>query len=283
MDGVEKLHIKKQKNRNTVAKVVNTQDLFGMQEERKLEPITNDHIDDDASIQSNDEPYQSSCSEYVPSSYSSSHEGDEDDYANLRKEFQIPDNSSDSEIKTTAYVNRAKKTISGSRVYDKRHACCFCDKLIGTVTRHLKLVHFKEIEVAKLLTMDKNSERRKKEFLCLLRAGDYYNNCQILAMKKGELILSRRLSSKGRSRVLSKYGPCPNCLGFFLLTTLWRHVKNSCPNKKNICDNTSRRDVRGESYALLSSWSETNTSVEFQKDILSTLKHDDVGIVCRED
>ncbi|KAK4879730.1 hypothetical protein RN001_007876 [Aquatica leii] len=244
----------------------------------KKEPITNDHIDDDASIQSNDEPYQSSCSEYVPSSYSSSHEGDEDDYANLRKEFQIPDNSSDSEIETTAYVNRAKKTISGSRVYDKRHACCFCDKLTGTVTRHLQLVHFKEIEVAKLLTMDKNSERRKKEFLCLLRAGDYYNNCQILAMKKGELILSRRLSSNGRSRVLSKYGPCPNCLGFFLLTTLWRHVKNSCPNKKNICDNTSRRDVRGESYALLSSWSETNTPVEFQKDILSTLKHDDVGI-----
>ncbi|KAK4879699.1 hypothetical protein RN001_007845 [Aquatica leii] len=126
------------------------------------EPITNDHIDDDASIQSNDEPYQSSCSEYVPSSYSSSHEGDEDDYANLRKElilanstlcdesstkmlsnlpvfplelacqlqevpksmkspvfplqicdkFQIPDNSSDSKIETTAYVNRAKKTIS---------------------------------------------------------------------------------------------------------------------------------------------------------------------------
>ncbi|KAK4879868.1 hypothetical protein RN001_008014 [Aquatica leii] len=297
------------------------------------EPITNDHIDDDASIQSNDEPYQSSGSEYVPSSYSSSHEGDEDDYANLRKElilanstlcdepstkmlsklpvsplefacqlqevpksmkspvfplqicdkFQIPDTSSDSEIETTAYVNRAKKTISGSRVYDKRHACYFCDKLIGKVTRHLELVHFKEIEVAKLLAMDKNSERRKEGFLCLLRAGDYYHNCQILAMKMGELILSRRPSSKGRSRGLSNYGPCPNCLGFFLLTTLWRHVKNSCPNKKNISDNTSRRDVRGESYALLSSWSETNTSVEFQKDILSTLKHDDVGIVCRED
>ncbi|KAK4881212.1 hypothetical protein RN001_004531 [Aquatica leii] len=297
------------------------------------EPITNDHMDDDASIQSNDEPYQSSGSEYVPSSYSSSHEGDEDDYANLRKElilanstlcdepstkmlsnlpvsplefacqlqevpksmkspvfplqicdkFQIPDTSSDSEIETTAYVNRAKKTISGSRVYDKRHACYFCDKLIGKVTRHLELVHFKEIEVAKLLAMDKNSERRKEGFLCLLRAGDYYHNCQILAMKKGELILSRRPSSKGRSRGLSNYGPCPNCLGFFLLTTLWRHVKNSCPNKKNISDNTSRRDVRGESYALLSSWSETNTSVEFQKDILSTLKHDDVGIVCRED
>ncbi|KAK4885661.1 hypothetical protein RN001_001932 [Aquatica leii] len=198
------------------------------------EPITNEHIDDDASIQSNDEPYQSSSSEYVPSSYSSSHEGDEDDYANLRKElilanstlcdepstkmlsnlpvsplelacqlqevpksmkspvfplqicdkFQIPDNSSDREIETTAYVNRAKKTISGSRVYDKRHACYFCDKLIGTVTRHLELVHFKEIEVAKLLTMDKNSERRKERFLCLLRAGDYYHDCQILAMKK---------------------------------------------------------------------------------------------------
>ncbi|KAK4884910.1 hypothetical protein RN001_001181 [Aquatica leii] len=269
----------------------------------------------------------------MPSSYSSSHEGDEDDYANLRKElilayftlcddpstkmlsnlpvsplelacqlqevpksmkspvfplqicdkFQIPHNSSDSEIETTAYVNRTKKTISRSRVYDKRHGCYFCDILIGTVTRHLELVHFKEIEVAKLLTMDKNSENRKEGFLCLLRAGDYYHNCQILAMKKGELILSRRLSSKSRSKGLSNYGTCPNCLGFFLLTTLWRHVKNSCPNKKNICDNTSRRDVRGESYALLSSWSETNTSVEFQKDILSTLKHDDVGIVCRED
>ncbi|KAK4881992.1 hypothetical protein RN001_005311 [Aquatica leii] len=200
------------------------------------EPITNDHIDDDASIQRNDEPYQSSSSEYVSSSYSSSHKGDEDDYANLRKElilanstlcdepstkmlpnlpvspvelacqlqevpksmkspvfplqicdkFQIPDNSSDSEIETTAYVNRAKKTISGSRVYDKRHACYFCDKLIGIVTRHLELVHFKEIEVAKLLTMDKNSERRIEGFLCLLRAGDYYDNCQILAMKKEE-------------------------------------------------------------------------------------------------
>ncbi|KAK4885761.1 hypothetical protein RN001_002032 [Aquatica leii] len=161
------------------------------------EPITNDHIDDDASIQSNNEPYQSSSSEYVPSSYSSSHEGDEDDYANLRKElilanstlcdepstkmlsnlpvspfelacqlqevpksmkspvfplqicdkFQIPDNSSDSKIETTAYVNRAKRTISVSRVYDKRHTCYFCDKLIGTVTRHLELVHLKKLKL----------------------------------------------------------------------------------------------------------------------------------------
>ncbi|KAK4885828.1 hypothetical protein RN001_002099 [Aquatica leii] len=187
-------------------------------ESETTEPITNDKIDDDASIQSNDEPYQSSSSEYVPSSYSSSHEGDEDDYANLRKQlilanstlcdefstkmltnlqvsplelacqlqevpksmkspvfplqicdkFQIPHNSSDSEIETTAYVNRAKKTISGSRVYDKRHACYFCDKLIGKVTRHLELIHFKEIEVAKLLTMDKNSDEEKRGFyVCL--------------------------------------------------------------------------------------------------------------------
>lgn len=175
------------------------------------------------------------------------------------------------------------KTVSGKRVYDRRHACYFCNKFIGKVTRHLETVHSKEIEVAKLLALDHKSQERKEGFLCLLRAGDYYHNCEVLAVKRGELILSRRPSFRQRPEISVKdYGPCPQCLRFFLLSTMWHHTKYGCPTKKKE-KNITRRDIRGESQALLGTFISTETTPGFQKDIISTLQSDSIAEACKED
>ncbi|KAK4875675.1 hypothetical protein RN001_012097 [Aquatica leii] len=46
------------------------------------------------------------------------------------------------------------------RVYDKRHNCYFCNKLVCKITRHLESVHNKELEVSKLLALNVKDLRR---------------------------------------------------------------------------------------------------------------------------
>ncbi|KAJ8972175.1 hypothetical protein NQ314_000305 [Rhamnusium bicolor] len=108
------------------------------------------------------------------------------------------DNSSVSEQSNTSgdseniHVNYSTKSSLGSRVYDKRHVCYFCNKFVGKVTRHLEIMHQNEVEVAKLLVQKPSA--RKDGFFCLLRAGDYYHNCEVLSTKK-ELEWQNRISS----------------------------------------------------------------------------------------
>nr|CAI5859610.1 unnamed protein product [Callosobruchus analis] len=179
---------------------------------------------------------------------------------------------------SSLFIECTKKTKQGKRVYDKRHACYFCFKQVGKVARHLTLVHKEEHEVAKLMALSESSKERREGFLCLLRAGDYYHNCNVLTTKQGELILSRRPTVLLQK--IGDYVPCPNCLGFFHSDSLWRHVKKNCPlsNKTR-----SRRDIRGESYALLCSWSEVGFSLEFKEHILSNFKQDEISQVCHTD
>ncbi|KAJ3650275.1 hypothetical protein Zmor_021973 [Zophobas morio] len=186
---------------------------------------------------------------------------------------------------TEVSVTYNRKTKTGDRVYDKKHVCYFCYKSIGKITRHLIIMHSKEIEVARLLSLDAKSAERKEGFLCILRAGDYYHNIEVLTSRKGNLILSRRPNDKD-SLLYKKYGPCPNCLGFFLISNLWHHIKYNCPKKCALNHSTqdksvSRRDVRGESYALLGQ--HLNVSTDFVRHILGNLKNDDIGTLCKED
>nr|CAI5821174.1 unnamed protein product [Callosobruchus analis] len=179
---------------------------------------------------------------------------------------------------SSLFIECTKKTKQGKRVYDKRHACYFCFKQVGKVARHLTLVHKEEHEVAKLMALCESSKERREGFLCLLRAGDYYHNCNVLTTKQGELILSRRPTVLLQK--IGDYVPCPNCLGFFHSDSLWRHVKKNCPLSNKTL---SRRDIRGESYALLCSWSEVGFSLEFKEHILSNFKQDEISQVCHTD
>nr|XP_023028018.1 uncharacterized protein LOC111516065 [Leptinotarsa decemlineata] len=64
------------------------------------------------------------------------------------------DTDTSKEISGNIYFEHSQKKPDGKRLYNKRHACYYCNKLIGKVTRHIKLVHKNETEIAKLLSMD---------------------------------------------------------------------------------------------------------------------------------
>lgn len=83
------------------------------------------------------------------------------------------------------------------------------------MARHFEKIHGNELAVAKILAMEKNSRRRRDNFVELIRAGDFNHNCDVIALKQGELILVRRpTESEVRYLTFSNYGPCPQCLSF---------------------------------------------------------------------
>lgn len=82
---------------------------------------------------------------------------------------------------------------------NKGHSCLFCQKVMINLPRHFERVHGEEMEVAKILAIDKLAENNKKRksprrdsFVNLARVGDYYHNCEVIAKERGELIFTRR-------------------------------------------------------------------------------------------
>ncbi|KAJ8915394.1 hypothetical protein NQ315_008281 [Exocentrus adspersus] len=180
-------------------------------------------------------------------------------------------------IKTSSKIEQLES--SHSSIEDKPHVQTVSKTVYGKRV-HLEDVHSEETEVARLLAMESKSKERKEGFLCLLRVGDYFHNCEVLAIKKGNLILSRRPIYQMR---YSDYGPCPDCLGFFLLSQLWHHVRYACPKRhgtrKNENTNT-RMDIRGDSFALLDFHS---VSEGYKRHILGTFKLDQISEICKTD
>lgn len=75
-------------------------------------------------------------------------------------------------------------------------------------------MHGNETEVAKVLAMPKGSKRRRDALQNLIKFGDFYYNCEVLATKKGDLILARRPSpQEEKFAPISDYGPCQNIFG----------------------------------------------------------------------
>ncbi|CAH1163346.1 unnamed protein product, partial [Phaedon cochleariae] len=179
------------------------------------------------------------------------------------------------------------KTSSGKRIRDKDHSCFFCHKLLRNLARHFERAHDKEMEVAKILSMPKCSKRRRDAFNALTRNGDFYHNCDVLLLQKGELVLSRRPTEQEKKFLkYSDYGPCPECLGFMKKRHLWHHLKYSCVcmKDKNILKSlkTSRQPA-AESTSLLNGIYGQNLTQDFRSNILNKLRNDDISEICRKD
>ena len=176
----------------------------------------------------------------------------------------------------------------GKVVRDKGHACYFCQKIFcNNLARHFELKHSNESEVCRILAMPKNSKRRRDEFINLTRYGDFYYNCDILTINRGELILTRRPTIKTEQLLsYSDYGPCPECLGFFLKRHIWHHLKYKCTSK--IKDSEPKTDSLGkgiiaESNAMLNGILRSNVSTSFITHVVNNFKNDNISSRCKED
>ena len=74
-------------------------------------------------------------------------------------------------------------------------------------------------------------QKKRKILLNILRLkACHEHNVMMLECKKGQILLTRR--NEGQTFQVEKYGPCPNFLGWLLLTTMQRH-QNTCPVLKS--------------------------------------------------
>jgi hypothetical protein len=118
----------------------------------------------------------------------------------------------------------ASHNEKGKVIHDKRHACYFCSIVITNIFRHYRDNHGDELVVKNIIFSEGTKRDRGFEKLRLM--GDFNYNCSVLECGTGELILVRR-PSKLRVKLFSHddFLPCRHCLGFFLRTELWRHVR----------------------------------------------------------
>nr|CAI5855058.1 unnamed protein product [Callosobruchus analis] len=87
-------------------------------------------------------------------------------------------------------INAAERK-HGKRFRNKIHSYYFCMKTFQNLPRQFEKLHWSETTVAKILAMEKNCKSRKNAFTQLIRVGDFNHNCEVLSLKKGELVLVR--------------------------------------------------------------------------------------------
>lgn len=181
------------------------------------------------------------------------------------------------------FINKSQKR-NGRRVRDKVHCCYFCMEKFIHMAKHFEQVHANEMAVAKVLALAKHTQQRKNAFTELIRTGDFNHNCEVMSLKKGELILVRR-PTETESKYVSfeDYGPCPHCLGFMMKKHLWHHIKQCTKkNSKHInCQNN--KNVIAESEALLNQIYGGELSESFIREIVCKIRSDDIGTCCRDD
>ncbi|KAF5269753.1 hypothetical protein FQR65_LT17930 [Abscondita terminalis] len=193
-----------------------------------------------------------------------------DQHANVEKSIQQKNEDLCNSNHITNNTERYK------RVRNKGHICYFCNKQIINMARHLATMHNQEVEVAKILSYPKNSKSRKELFEKIMKAGDFYHNCNVIELKQVELVLVRRPGENQTNLVYTEYGSCPNCLGFFLKKRLSLHYRTSKPNAK------SDAKVISQSNALMAC-TQQRFSTTFIKDIKDALRDDDIGQICKND
>lgn len=183
-------------------------------------------------------------------------------------------------VDTTPEVDLTRKNHD-----HKGHACLYCDKVIINLARHLSTAHQKEIEVAKLLAMDKKSKLRRDGFIALGRKGDFFFNMQVLATQKGDLILARKPSKKEMAMkpTYKDYGPCPDCLGFMLKKHIWLHSRDTCCNRKTDKHSENRRYIEESNVLMVTALKTKDFSEGFLTDIVSKFISDDVTSIVKQD
>ncbi|KAJ8929546.1 hypothetical protein NQ314_017745, partial [Rhamnusium bicolor] len=198
-----------------------------------------------------------------------------------RIENEIIETDQESDEESNAVIVSAAEKKKGKRVRNKVHYCYFCYNKFQNMARHFEKKHAEEINVAKVLAMPKNSKIRKDGFGEIIRAGDFTHNCDVISVKRGELVLVRRPTENEWQHVsYNDYGPCPHCLGFMLKKHLWHHIKTSCTKNENV---SSSNNVIAESNAILNEVLGAEFSNAYIKEIVTKLRDDEIGEYCKSD
>jgi predicted transcriptional regulator len=182
---------------------------------------------------------------------------------------------------------------SKKRCYDKVLACFFCKKLLKMkMKRHLVTVHKTEPEVVHILKLP-DLKQREIEFARLVNRGNFLHNTEVLQNGTGSLIVGRR---RNRHCEPQEYLPCIHCQAMFLCHDLYRHVRSckfgpivaSCPGstEEHSEENAKKKVVLSEARLFLHGAVQSDDSAipkKFQREILTSLREDDLGKIVKND
>lgn len=180
-------------------------------------------------------------------------------------------------------ITCVKKREDNARVYDKRQACFYCEKLYAKISRHYEHNHKDESEVVNAFAHPRGSKERKKAIEKLRLQGNFHHNLRVLESKSGQLIVIRR-PGEGEECSLDDFLPCPHCLGFMKKKDLWRHVKgcNFRSGDDDTADDKKYQKLQSKSKLLILPSICPKKSPLFQ-DVVASMKSDHITLVARND
>ncbi|XP_061190500.1 uncharacterized protein LOC133198421 [Saccostrea echinata] len=117
-------------------------------------------------------------------------------------------------LKSTDSSNSNQPTKKLDRVYNQKHCCFICRKMVLHLPDHLWRCHKSHLAVKEAL-----SSNQKGRFDQIRAKGDHLHNIKVVKEGKGELILSRRRESFNSQ----EFGPCPECLEWMHLKSIDKH------------------------------------------------------------
>ncbi|KAJ8311586.1 hypothetical protein KUTeg_010941 [Tegillarca granosa] len=171
---------------------------------------------------------------------------------------------------------RSSKNSKGN-LSNKVHACIYCKQVIANISRHLQIKHRKENEVAKILTLEKKSLERRKQWEKLVNKGDFSHNMNVLKKGKGIVIPKYRIRHKSAIST-QDYVSCKDCKGYYRTNDLSKHQKmcvgkNEKKNRNRIKCNNDENCVQkfGNDNKEVNSYQKPSRSMNVRK--CSTCKH----------
>lgn len=184
-------------------------------------------------------------------------------------------------------VSKVRQSTYLTRIYNKKQACYYCNKLYSKIARHLGDVHGSEREVAAAFACKKKSKQRKEALRRLQLKGNYHHNAKVIACGEGELIVRNRPSYDDTKVDAKDFLPCPDCLAFLRKAHLWQHQK-ICPFKRSEGqdknqDEGKRRNLITESRMMLLSYTSPQSSTLLNELVLCKMIDDDISFICKKD
>ena len=190
---------------------------------------------------------------------------------------------------TTSTTTKRGKRKKSKRVYNTKHSCMYCSKLVTNMSQHLLGVHRRCPEVrkvAKIRVSDSDSpsirkekqKERKRLFDVLRIKGDNMHNVKVLQQKRGEMLLSKR-PREGLD--ITHYGPCPNCSEWVKLSVLVRH-QLKCVSKDEAAPKMTKGEMLLQSQILSGAVSDKASSA-LVDEVFTIMKDDRISREAKTD
>lgn len=169
------------------------------------------------------------------------------------------------------------KQEDGSRMYNKKQYCLYCEIGVGKIARHLERAHHNEPDVARALSFPKGSKERRMHLEHLRNRGNFAHNVEVLNAGVGNLVSRKQPKQDSQAQ---NFLHCVYCQGLFNKKLLWRHVKICKFKPSDVPQKPGKTRVQALSAFAVPP--PPGVKIEFWK-LLNNMVQDDVYIAVKSD